>query len=474
MSFHVDNESLTGGSSTKGSRVGSFIAGIRVADATGDSFRPLEATLEATITPLAATMSLVTMVVGAGVISLPAAVAKAGIFAGFGVVAFNGIIAIDSGRILCKAAEVAEELGHSISSFEDIGKAAMGKSGKGITIVMMQLQYFLLGCIYIFLAGQYLGMIVDTAAGKDNSHCQGVFSFLMNLNGVTFGGWMLVAGIALTPTLFMWNMGAVARLAPVGIGAAFVLIGCMIIGSFILVNQGGVDPNHRTILVPSIDSIISIFCKSIFSFCGVSMVPTMRREMTQPNKLTRCVVVAMTLVTLIYTLVCIPTTLAFGQPPDALLYNVNPVLLYMGAMGVVVHVFIALPLVLNVFFNTFARTILPVMETRSATSVFIRFTIVCCCLVIPMIFAKLSALLDLVSAITMLGTMILLPVFFNFQLMMKKTGSFGRAMKGIGYLSVIWQIVMCLIGIVAIVLGIKSGIEELTKANPCPLPKLVT
>merc|ERR1712110_1357998 len=166
----------------------------------------------------------------------------------------------------------------------------------------------------------------------------------MNLNGVTFGGWMLVAGIALTPTLFMWNMGAVARLAPVGIGAAFILIGCMIIGSFILVSQGGVDPNHQTVVVPSIDSSIAIFCNSIFAFCGVSIVPTMRQEVTKPDKLTRCVVVAMTLVTLIYTLVCIPTILAFGQPPEALLSKVNPVLLYMRAMGVVVHVFIALPL----------------------------------------------------------------------------------------------------------------------------------
>ena len=73
-----------------------------------------------------ATMNLITLVIGAGVISLPAAVGGAGIIAGFGLVVFCGIVAIDSGRILCEAASLAEELGHGVQCFEDIGMAALG------------------------------------------------------------------------------------------------------------------------------------------------------------------------------------------------------------------------------------------------------------------------------------------------------------------------------------------------------------
>lgn len=290
---------------------------------------------------------------------------------------------------------------------------------------------------------------------------------------------MLVAGIALTPTLFMWNMSSVAKLAPAGIGGAAVLILCMIIGSLIYVGKHGVDHEMAHIWplgpkqegVPqksAIDNLISVFCKSIFSFCGVSIVPTMRQEMIHPEKTTRCVVGAMTIVTLVYIIVCIPTILAFGEPAGALLQNVEPVLLYLGAAGVVVHVFIALPLVLNVFYNTCALTILPIMKTRSVASVSIRFAVVVCCVLLPMIFAKLGALLDLVSAITITGTMIHLPVLFNFQLQVKKTGSVGGAINAIGFFNIIWQVVMCLVGAIAIVLGLKSGISELQDPNQCP------
>ena len=50
-------------------------------------------------------------------------------------------------------------------------------------------------------------------------------------------------------------------------------------------------------------------------------------------------------------------------PAAELLAEVQPVFLYVGSVGVVVHVLIALPGYLNVFFNCCSVTILPVMKT---------------------------------------------------------------------------------------------------------------
>lgn len=415
-----------------------------------------------------AIISLITLVIGAGVISLPNAVGGAGVVVGFGMVIFCGVIAIDSGRILCEAATLAEEQGHEVLCFEDIGFAAAGDWGRNVTLICMQVMYFLIACIFILLTGQYVGLIVDTAAGPF-APCAGVFPLAQSLNGSTFGGWILVAALALVPTLWLWDMSTVAKFAPAGVAGAIGLCVCLVVGSLIYVAEG-LPKTDRTLLGPPDSSaVVGIFLKSIFSFAGVSAVPTMRNEMIEKEKLTGCVVKAMTFVTATYVIVAIPTILAFGQPQETLLGDVNIVLLYIGSAGIVVHVFIALPIVLNVLYNTMSLTVLPLMKTRSVMSLAIRFVVLGLAFLVPLVFGKLGALMDLVSALTMIATMILLPVVFNLRLQVKKQGSLRAAVRAIGGFAVAWQSVMMIVGIVAMVLGVISGVHELAAPASCPV-----
>merc|ERR1712107_738394 len=115
------------------------------------------------------------------------------------------------------------------------------------------------------------------------------------------------------------------------------------------------------------------FLKALFSFAGMGAVPSMRREMINRGDLTGAIVKAMTLVTVIYVVVCIPCLLSYGTPDEHLLDFVKPFFSYTGSAGIIVHVFIALPLVLNVVFNTLSLTILPVMKTKSLLSIMSRF-----------------------------------------------------------------------------------------------------
>jgi len=199
----------------------------------------------------------------------------------------------------------------------------------------------------------------------------------------------------------------------------------------------------------------------------------MRVEMIKKEELTSCVIKAMTFVTVVYVLVSIPPILAFGQPGGTLLADVNQFFLYIGSAGIVVHVFIALPIILNVFYNTMALTVLPMMKTRSPISVLIRFVVLALAFVVPLVFGKLGALIDLVSAITMIATMIFFPIIFNIVLLMQRDGSFGSAVKAIGIFSFIWQMVMMLVGVFALVEGIKNGVKELAGPSQCPLHKFL-
>merc|ERR1712150_249722 len=120
------------------------------------------------------------------------------------------------------------------------------------------------------------------------------------------------------------------------------------------------------------------------------------------------------------------------------------------------------------FYESCASTVLPIMKTRNMRSVLIRFTVLVCALVFSMIFAKLGALVDLVSALAMSSAMILHPIVFNILLLKKRTRSFRGAMEAIGYFSFAWQMVMCTVGLAAMILGTHSAIGELGGSKKCP------
>jgi len=132
---------------------------------------------------------------------------------------------------------------------------------------------------------------------------------------------------------------------------------------------------------------------------------------------------AMIIVMLVYAVACIPAIIAFGQPSDELLKDLQLGFLYLGSAAVVVHVLIALPGYLNVFFNCLSVTILPIMTTITPTSLLIRFAILVLAYIVPMIFSNVGGLIDLISAITLVATMIYYPIVFHFKLLSMREGS---------------------------------------------------
>jgi len=176
----------------------------------------------------------------------------------------------------------------------------------------------------------------------------------------------------------------------------------------------------------------------------------------------------MTFVTAAYVVVAIPTIFAFGTPSEELLGDLKPVLLYIGSASIVVHVFIALPIVLNVLYNTMSLTVLPLMKTRSVSSVAVRFVVLGLAFLVPLVFSKLGALMDIVSSLTIIATMIFLPVVFNLQLQAKKQGSLRAAVRALGGFALAWQSLMMIVGVLAAVLGMINGINELAAPAPCP------
>jgi len=440
--------------------IGSFIAGVQVQGAP-----------QRTLTAKGASMNIISLLLGAGVISLPAAIGKAGIITGFGFIVFSGVVAIDSGRILCDAASAAQEIGYDVKCYEDIGFAALGSFGRNLVIFMMQLMQFTTASIFILLAGLYLGLIIDTAAHVNESNCEGSFPLAMNLNGSTCGGWMLVATLLLVPTLFMWDMSTVARFAPIAIAGAVCICVCLCAGSLVYMLQHGAGSRSDILLgPPNMNAMIGVFMKTIFAYGGVACVPAMREEMVDKERLKSAVVFSLTCVMMVYLTVCVPTIIAFGQPSTELLAELHPGFLYVGSAALVVHVFIVLPLSLNVFFKTASLTVLPVLKTCNIVSLLVRFAVLAVAFAIPMVFAKFGPLVDLTSAIVGTSTMIFFPIIFRMAILKKKEGSMHAAIRARRLVTLAWEGVLIVIGIIAAVQGVKGGLLELAQKTRCPLP----
>merc|ERR1711988_468971 len=94
----------------------------------------------------------------------------------------------------------------------------------------------------------------------------------------------------------------------------------------------------------------------------------------------------------VYLFVCVPTIMAFGQPKGAILGHFAQFFNYVGAVGIVIHVLCALPIVLNLVFNTYPFTQIEAMKTRNVTSLLIRFAVLFVAWLIPELASQLGAL----------------------------------------------------------------------------------
>merc|ERR1712137_1233862 len=189
--------------------------------------------------------------------------------------------------------------------------------------------------------------------------------------------------------------------------------------------------------------------------------------MIEPDKMVGWLTRAMAFVIIVYVAVSIPSLLAFGQPGLTLLGDVDLGFLYAGSAGILVNICITLPICLNVLYSGMGLTWLPLMQAKTLTSISIRFMFLVLAFIVPMVFSKLSALIDLLSAVTLIATLITFPIWFYWVLLARKHGSFGGAVRVIGLTTFAWQCILLVLGCFALFAGVKGGIAELAGRSQC-------
>ena len=148
-------------------------------------------------------ISYVCTTVGAGIISLPLALAEAG-WLGVFLIALISVVCVQTGNWLIACMYCQDE---TLTSYEAIGVAAMGKSGKALVVLFQNVTLYGVCCIFLIIAGGNLSALIPA---------------------LSMHAWVLVVGCVLIPVSWLKTVKEIKPLAYFGLFAS-LLVGLVIV-----------------------------------------------------------------------------------------------------------------------------------------------------------------------------------------------------------------------------------------------------
>ena len=148
-------------------------------------------------------ISYVCTTVGAGIISLPLALAESG-WLGVLLIALTSVVCVQTANWLIACMFALDE---PLTSYEAIGVAAMGRTGKVIVALFQNITLFGVCCIFLIIAGSNLSALLPS---------------------LSLHAWVLIVGCVLIPASWLKTVKEIKPLAYFGLFAS-LLVGLVII-----------------------------------------------------------------------------------------------------------------------------------------------------------------------------------------------------------------------------------------------------
>lgn len=240
------------------------------------------------ISTLGAIMSLVTTMVGAGVLGFPKTFSNAGWYASPVLLLLCAWVAMEIGHILSDCLAMVEERlaeGARFSftkpeKYEDICEAAFGSTGKFTATIMVNAFLLFMSGAFMILIGQSLEFVIQKAFFSPYRAC------------------VLAVSILFLPLTLLDDMSQIAKLSGIGVLASFVYVLAIGFAGF----EAGMsdtikDYNLYPAKLTDLGGVISVM------FLGLTyqqVLPTVRSEMEAPRESSKAVTIAVAGVTLVY------------------------------------------------------------------------------------------------------------------------------------------------------------------------------
>jgi len=257
---------------------------------------------EGVTSAMAASMNLITIMIGAGVLGFPKLFSRVGIWIGSGLLIFCCLTSMCLCNIVAHTiakmdARLSQQDPKSkrIVKMDDLGQACFGKSGEMATRIIVNALYIGNVSCFLVLIGQNMKFLMDFLA---------------------YRAWILVMVGLMLPVAFLRDVSVVARMGILGVVASVIYF-VTIVGASVQAYQasapGGFD---NPLPQPTIATCLSVLTTMMFGFGPAHMLPAVRRDMKNPEELPKALGLSHAAAGLIYLTAGVVGFWGFGQGVD--------------------------------------------------------------------------------------------------------------------------------------------------------------
>ncbi|KAK2408449.1 amino acid transporter AVT1I [Trifolium repens] len=229
---------------------------------------------------------------GIGILSMPYAIYQGGWL--------SIMLLIIFGMICCYTALLLERCMNahpSIKSYADIGDVAFGYKGRAIIAIFIYIELFLVAVELLILEGDNLEKLFPNMG--------------LTICGLRIGGkscFVILTALAILPTTWLRNYGALAYISIGGVFTSIILIGCVVwVGE---VDGVGFHERGHLIHWGGLSTSMSIFA---FCYNAHALMPTILNSMSDRKQFSKVVFVCFVVSVVIYGTIAVLGYTMFGD-----------------------------------------------------------------------------------------------------------------------------------------------------------------
>mmetsp|Transcript_99998 Transcript_99998/g.137625 ORF Transcript_99998/g.137625 Transcript_99998/m.137625 type:complete len:493 (-) Transcript_99998:226-1704(-) len=419
-----------------------------------------------------ASLTLTVVIIGAGVLALPALTMQGGIVLSLVALMVCGMAVTESGMAMWKGfmagnSQLSE--GNMMVSYEDFGREAFGRYGETLVIVGLL-------CLVLGLVAAYGVLIAGSLAD--------LFPGVM-----TSKNWLLALSPAIALLSLLPNVSAVAKVVPVAAVCVIVLVNIIVFKSVFdghrWQNWPDLDESQLFQLWPSSTLDMGTVVASLLgAFSAVSNVPSVLCEMKDPKEFPKAWKVTITAVSIIYVIVMCAGYYGYGafmQPNIVLSMSSFPanqqqametpfedwtgpkcmIVRVICSTLIVVKLAIALPLNMMVIFYSFqtfeyTKDCVPV---GSAANKVMRLAVVALVILIGHSVSNFNQLFALVMSVCGPTLQLFLPIFLSFRIRHRLGAKMSSGFRRVAHFLIV------LLGVFTLTIGFSMSIKDIVESE---------
>jgi len=371
-----------------------------------------------------AVFNFVCTCVGAGIVSLPQALADGGWFALI-LIAMVAVFSNYTAKLLVECLHLVP--GRRLRTYEEIGFECFGVKGYRLVAVVQNVTLFGVCTIFLILIGSNMNTLISQLSLHD---------------------WIFVFALFLLPVAYLKTMSEIAVLATFGVTAS-ACVGFVIIYRGLVSYEAGASEYtafNASGIAPGFNIII-------FSFGFHSVLPALEHEMADPTQFPQVANIACLIIGIFYLFVSTCGYLGWGSDVQGnVLQSMNSDnwMVQLAYAMITTHVTLAYPLPLNPI-SLALEDFMGISKLSGPQELLarlpLRTALVLATVLIASIFPYFGDFLSFVSSISTVFVAFVFPPIFNYVLKKRRGIIIPRA-------HLILMVVICLIGCVGSVAGL--------------------